>query len=86
MLYSIVPPELVMGNMADRSTDAPVYVEIEYMGERVQAMPLEDRGYVINRIISTSPKAYLNPGLQPGTVIGGIKPGLKNGIGYGKYY
>jgi hypothetical protein len=43
--------------------------EIDYMGVRVQVTKDSGRGTVINRIISTSPKAYLNPKLQPGNII-----------------
>ena len=45
------------------------YVELEYLGEKIIAIPLSNNRYKIDRIISTSPKAYLNPNLAPGTII-----------------
>jgi hypothetical protein len=67
ILYSIIPAEVVFGDY-ERSNENK-YIEIDYLGEKVQVTPLENSRYVINRIISTSPRAYINPKLQPGTVI-----------------
>ncbi|AUS96298.1 hypothetical protein CDQ84_05055 [Clostridium thermosuccinogenes] len=66
ILYSIVPWEIVFKN--DDSSGS-TFLEMEYIGEKVIVSPTQDNRYVINRIISTSPKAYLNPKLQPGVVI-----------------
>lgn len=66
ILYSIIPAEIVFGNF-DAAEDK--YREIEYLGEKVVVLPLENNRYVINRIISTSLRAYLNPKLQPGMII-----------------
>ncbi len=70
IMHSIIPNEIIF-----QQPDGPSgydYREIEYMGEKVQVTPLSNNRYVIQRIISTSPKAFLNPALQPGTVIEGM--------------
>lgn len=69
ILYSIVPADIVFkGFNTDEKADIS-YVELEYQGERVQAVPVSNSEYIIARLISTYPKAYLKPGLQPGTII-----------------
>jgi len=66
ILYSIVPAEIVFGG-ANKVTCN--YQEIEYLGEKVIVTPLSNNEYEIVRIISTSPKSYLDPRLQPGNRI-----------------
>lgn len=66
MLYSIIPYEVVFGNT---QIEPSKFDEIEYMGEKVQVYSNEKKEYVINRIISTSPKAFLNNNLQPGSIV-----------------
>jgi hypothetical protein len=70
IMHSIIPNEIIFSNV-EKSSDYK-YFEMEYLGERVQVIAGIDNKYVINRIISTSPKAYLNPNLQPGVIIEGI--------------
>lgn len=67
ILYSIVPANIVFQGMEEK--DGRRSREIEYMGERVIVTPSGENELVIDRIISTSPKAFLNPKLQPGTII-----------------
>lgn len=67
ILYTIVPTEIIFGNIGENSGNK--FIEIEYMGEKVIVSPNENDGFVINRVISTSPQAYLNAKLQPGTTI-----------------
>ncbi|MFZ5987299.1 MAG: YlzJ-like family protein [Bacillota bacterium] len=69
ILYSIVPPEVVFDNYDKGGGQG--YIEIEYLGEKVVVMPLTNNRYMIDRVISTSPKAFLNPKLMPGEVITG---------------
>lgn len=69
ILYSIIPPEVVFGDF--EKVDEKEYLEIEYLGEKVMVTPLSNNQYKVDRIISTSPKAYLNPKLMPGEVING---------------
>lgn len=67
IMYSIIPNELIFSGIPGQIDNN--YLEIEYLGERVQVMSMSNSQYVIQRVISTSPKAYLNPRLQPGSVI-----------------
>jgi len=67
ILYSIIPSEVVFGG-APGAVDNN-YLEMEYLGEKVQVSALSNSQYVIQRVISTSPKAFLNPKLQPGAIV-----------------
>jgi hypothetical protein len=66
ILYSIIPAEVVFNNSDIEKT---VSKEIEYLGEKVIVTPFENNQLKIQRLISTSPKAYLNPRLQPGAIL-----------------
>ncbi len=66
ILYSIIPVEVVF---SEQNNDNYKFVEIEYEGEKVVASQLSNNTYRINRVISTSPKVYLNPKLMPGEII-----------------
>lgn len=65
MLYSIIPPEVVL-----RPADGPAAVlweEVEASGARRLILRRDADGrVVIERIISTEPRDYLDPALQPG--------------------
>lgn len=70
ILYSIIPVEIVFG-----LTDQKVkYMETEYLGEKIEVAQLDDKNYVITRLLSTRPSSFLNPKLQPGNIISDIKP------------
>jgi len=69
ILYSVIPPEVVFSNNQDSYYNS--FREIDYMGQKVQVAVLSNNEFVITRLISTFPSAYLNPKLQPGTVIKG---------------
>lgn len=69
ILYSIIPADIVFNGYNQEKKEDIKYVELEYQGEKIQAIPVSNSEYIITRLISTSPKAYLRPGLQPGTVI-----------------
>jgi len=71
ILYSIVPPEIVFGNFDWCENQKQNYIEVDYCGEKVVVMPLSNNRYMISRVISTSPKAFLNPKLMPGNIITG---------------
>jgi len=64
ILYSIVPPEIVFGNFDWCENQKQNYIEVDYCGEKVVVMPLSNNRYMISRVISTSPKAFLNPKLM----------------------
>ena len=67
ILYSIIPLDIVFGNM-DSSTEMK-YMEAEYLGEKVLVSKLENDNYMIARLLSTNPKSYLNQKLEPGSVV-----------------
>lgn len=68
ILYSIVPPDSLFTNSIQNGSDSNT-LEIKYLGETVEVSPIDNNSFVIRRLISTTPKAYLNPKLQPGTII-----------------
>ncbi len=68
MLYTIIPEEFIFGNSGENNLKGGC-MEMDYMGEKVQVLRTEGNEYIISRLISTSPQAYLNPRLQPGSVI-----------------
>ena len=67
ILYTIVPLEVIFMN--EDKDNRNTYIEIDYMGVKIQAIPLSGNQYMINRIISTSPRAYLDPKLKPGSIV-----------------
>lgn len=67
ILYSIIPIDVVFG--CQYNCEEFKFVEIEYEGEKVLVSPLSNSTYRVDRLISTSPKAYLNPKLMPGQII-----------------
>jgi len=73
ILYSIIPPEIVF-----METPEYRFQVMDYMGEKVEVMRTQGNQLVINRIIGTSLKSYLNPSLQPGTVIRGEMSGKED--------
>lgn len=64
-----MPLEVVFGNTDSSDNN---FLEIEYEGEKVVVSQLSNNSYRVNRVISTSPKAYLNPKLMPGEIIEGL--------------
>jgi hypothetical protein len=69
IMYSIIPNEIIFAE--NEYMKEIKYFEGSFDGEKVQVMALSNNRYVVNRILSTSPKAYLNPKLQPGSIIEG---------------
>jgi len=67
ILYSIIPAEVVFGNSYNNQEFN--FIEIEYEGEKIEVTPMPGNSYKINRVISTSPKSFLNPRLMPGNII-----------------
>ena len=71
ILYSIIPAEIVF---KDYSEQIPLqFIEAEYLGNKVQVVQSAANEFVISRVLSTEPKTYLDPRLQPGTVVRDIK-------------
>lgn len=69
ILYSIVPSEIVLKDI-DKGNQV-ILKEVEYMGEKIIVAPLQNNQYEIKRLISTSPRAFLDPKFQPGNIIRG---------------
>lgn len=70
VIYSIVPPEVIFS--ANKENGRENFLEMNYKGERVFVSKHHGNEYTIERIISTSPMAYLDPEIQPGTIIKGL--------------
>lgn len=69
ILYSVIPPEVVFSNPEEEGKRRTF--EIIYRGERVEVTRIDGNRYIITRLLSTSPRAFLDPGFTPGTEIPG---------------
>lgn len=72
IIYSIIPHEFIFKEYVKKESK---FIEVEYMGEKVEVSPLSNNQFVINKLISSSPESFLNPQFQPGTVITGLEIG-----------
>lgn len=64
MLFSIIPPETVFHAAGG---EAPVWEEVDLGGaRRVLVQHVGAGRVVVVRVISTEPRDYLDPALQPG--------------------
>lgn len=64
LIYSVVPPEVVFGQ---DGASPPVWEEVELAGGGRVILRREPGGRaVVERVISTEPRDYLDPTLQPG--------------------
>lgn len=70
MLYSIMPPEVVFAGLDEGVAGGPVRPEEAALvgGTRLLLRRDTHGRAVIERIISTEPRDYLDPRLQPGMV------------------
>lgn len=67
IIYSIIPVEIIFQNTSTELYQRPIFMN--YKGELVEVVAVKEMSYKITRVLSTSPKAYLNPELQPGRII-----------------
>lgn len=67
ILYSIVPAEFVFNRSA--SVEDVKFLEADYRGERILVAQMSDKHYEISRLLSTRPGSFLNPALQPGSIV-----------------
>jgi len=67
ILHTIVPVQYIFGDFTAQTRLN--YRIIEWNNIKLEVLPAGKQGYQINRIISTNPFDYLNPSLQPGTII-----------------
>lgn len=63
MLHTIIDPEWIW----NQGTEIQQKKEIEYEGIRLEVIPVDEKTVVVDRVISTDPKDFMNPGLQPGS-------------------
>ena len=68
ILHTIMPLEYIF-NKDSSEYNKSDYVDIEYMNEKIQAIELSNGNYIINRLLSSNPSAFLNPNLMPGRII-----------------
>ncbi|MGE4282208.1 MAG: YlzJ-like family protein [Clostridia bacterium] len=66
LIYSIIPNEVIFSNQDDQYEKTQ---NITYKGQTLEVTQLAANQYRVNRIISTNIKAYLDPQLQPGTIL-----------------
>jgi hypothetical protein len=62
-IYSPLPLEVIWNSVPESKYQLEEYI---LEGVPVQAMVIEGNRIRIERILSTDPSHYLNPGLQPG--------------------
>jgi hypothetical protein len=69
ILYTIVDPNYVFGNgmQSEEYKDLPRLIETCIDGVMVECQQLEKDTLRVERILSTNPKDFLKPNLQPGT-------------------
>ncbi len=64
ILYTIVPYDAIFNAGNDVK-----YLEMEYLGEKVRVICTPDNRFILDRLLSTSPKSFLDPRFKPGSVI-----------------
>ncbi|EPR13388.1 YlzJ-like family protein [Ruminiclostridium papyrosolvens] len=70
ILYTIYDHNVVMGSSpTDNAENSLDYTEMSIDGVQVQISRYGNSDYQVQRIISTNPYDYLNPRIQPGTII-----------------
>lgn len=70
ILYTIYDHNVVMGNgQTDNLENSLEYSEMKIDGVQVQVSRFSNSDYQVQRILSTNPYDYLNPRIQPGTII-----------------
>jgi hypothetical protein len=66
ILHTIVDQNLVWARQNDKSEEI---IELKWQGVPLEVIKKDEKTVVINRIISTDLKDYLDPNLQPGMEI-----------------
>ncbi len=68
MLYTIVPYNQVWDEL-DGSVSSNESQEVMVQGCVMQVTPIDSGSATVVRLLSTNPSDYLNPALQPGSVV-----------------
>lgn len=66
LIHSIVPNDIIFSEASNKNN---AYKHIEYKGQILEVTSMEGEGYKVRRVISTCLKSYLDPELQPGSVL-----------------
>ena len=70
ILYTIIPPEIIFDEPdSQKEEEQQSDVEIKRGGLSLMVQPLPGGQAKVTRIISTNAQDYLNPQLQPGTIM-----------------
>lgn len=67
--YSIYDPSLVFGNQGFNNSTNVSLTDMNINGVMVQVSRSNNQELRVERIISTNPRDYLNPKLQPGSIV-----------------
>jgi hypothetical protein len=67
ILYTILPQEVVFAGHEEEG--GREFYEVPMQGGSLLLEPLAKNQAKIVRVISSDPRVYLNPNLQPGTII-----------------
>lgn len=74
LIYSILPPEMVFDDSTDRP--APQWSEAVLADGSVRViLRVTGQGPVVERVLATDPRVYLDPALAPGTPFRGRRAG-----------
>ena len=65
MHHSIIPEE----KLFEQNNSENSMIELEFKGHKIQAHREGQDALVLDRLIETDPKAYLDPSLQPGAKV-----------------
>ncbi len=71
ILYTIYDPSVIFQNIDYYNQEKlnSGFTEMKVNGVKVLASPAQNAGMRIERLLSTNPRHFLDPGLQPGVSI-----------------
>lgn len=67
LIWSVIPEDIVF----DGIENVKAGKEVMYQGRRLLVSPLPEGKMCIMRVISSNPRDFMDPHLQPGTIIPG---------------
>ena len=67
IIHSVVPMSMIMENK--ESTGLKHTIEVEYKGELLEVQQISNNSCKVVRLISTSPDAYMDNEMQPGSIL-----------------
>ena len=69
LLWTIVPLEQIFNNVPDTAQLVNLFEDIEFRGVKLEVQEISPSEKRIVRIISSNPKDFLRPEIQPGMVL-----------------